>query len=75
MRLCMRAQAADGLRERQRAEAALAAALFALHPIHTEAVAGIVGQAELLSAALSLVALLLYCRAAACRCLPRAGAC
>ncbi len=75
MRLCMRAQSADGLRERQRAEAALAAALFALHPIHTEAVAGIVGQAELLSAALSLVALLLYSRAADCRCLPRAGAC
>ncbi len=51
--------------EAQRAEAALAAALFALHPVHTEAVAGIVGQAELLSAALALAAMLLYMRGAA----------
>ena len=33
---------------------------FALHPVHTEAVAGIVGHAELLCAALSIPALLLY---------------
>ena len=53
----------------QQAEAALAAALFALHPVHTEAVAGVVGHAELLSGALSLAALLLY-MAAALQCVP-----
>ncbi|KAK9831331.1 hypothetical protein WJX81_003095 [Elliptochloris bilobata] len=58
------AKATDQSVEARRAEAALAAALFALHPVHTEAVAGVVGQAELLSAALSLAALLLYARAA-----------
>ena len=42
----------------------LAALLFALHPVHTEAVAGIVGQAELLCAALSIPALLCYMAAA-----------
>uniref|UniRef100_A0A1I8IK87 dolichyl-phosphate-mannose--protein mannosyltransferase n=1 Tax=Macrostomum lignano TaxID=282301 RepID=A0A1I8IK87_9PLAT len=36
---------------------AVAAYLFALHPVHTEAVAGVVGRAELLSAALFLLAL------------------
>eukprot|EP00803_Ostreobium_quekettii_P011106 evm.model.scf_344.3 EVM.evm.TU.scf_344.3 scf_344:28738-43688(+) len=44
-------------------EAALAATLFGLHPVHTEAVAGIVGQAELLSALLSISALLWYLHA------------
>lgn len=42
----------------------LAALLFALHPVHTEAVAGIVGHAELLCAALSIPALLCYMAAA-----------
>jgi hypothetical protein len=45
-------------------EAFLAALLFALHPVHTEAVAGIVGHAELLCAALSIPALLCYMAAA-----------
>ncbi|KAK9859807.1 hypothetical protein WJX84_008162, partial [Apatococcus fuscideae] len=44
-------------------EAAISALLFAVHPVHTEAVAGVVGQAELLSALLSGCAFLLYCRA------------
>jgi len=34
--------------------------LFALHPLHTEVVANIVGRAELLSAVFSLAALLVY---------------
>ena len=46
-------------------QAFLAALLFAAHPIHTEAVAGIVGHAELLSAALALLALMAYMAAAA----------
>lgn len=45
-------------------EAFLAALLFAAHPIHTEAVAGIVGHAELLCAALALLALITYVSAA-----------
>ncbi|KAL0052516.1 hypothetical protein WJX82_003322 [Trebouxia sp. C0006] len=45
-------------------EACIAALLFAAHPIHTEAVAGIVGHAELLSAALALLALMAYMSAA-----------
>ena len=49
--------------DRQQAEGMLAALIFAVHPIHTEAVAGIVGQAELLSAAMSILALLTYIRA------------
>src|SRR5512143_1191776 len=36
----------------------IAAALFAVHPIHTEAVSGIVGRAELLAALAGLAALL-----------------
>jgi len=43
-----------------RGTALLAALLFATHPVHTEAVASIVGRAELLSACFFLVALLLY---------------
>ena len=55
---------------RQQAEAFLAAVIFAVHPIHTEAVAGIVGQAELVCAAYSIVALLLYAEAADLWCAP-----
>lgn len=40
--------------------ATLAALVFAVHPIHTEAVAAIVGRAELLSSALVLAALLFF---------------
>lgn len=47
----------------QQAEAFVAAIIFAVHPIHTEAVAGIVGHAELFSAALSILAILLYVQA------------
>lgn len=49
---------------RARLEALLAGLLFALHPVHTEAVAGVVGQAELWCAALATAALLLYCAVA-----------
>ncbi len=42
----------------------MAAALFACHPVHTEAVAGVVGQAELWCAAFSISALLAYLKAA-----------
>jgi len=45
-----------------RALAAGAALLFAAHAVHTEAVAGIVGRAELLSAFFFLSSLLLYLR-------------
>jgi hypothetical protein len=38
----------------------LASLAFALHPVHTEAVAGVVGHAELLSASLSILALLCF---------------
>jgi tetratricopeptide (TPR) repeat protein len=40
----------------------LAAALFAAHPIHTEAVCGVVGRAELLSSALALCSFYLCLR-------------
>ncbi|KAE8747440.1 hypothetical protein FOCC_FOCC005771 [Frankliniella occidentalis] len=39
-----------------------AALLFAVHPVHCEAVAGIVGRADLLAAALALLALLAFLR-------------
>jgi ABC-type uncharacterized transport system permease subunit len=42
--------------------ATVAALLFAVHPIHTEAVTGIVGRAELLAALGVLVALLALAR-------------
>ena len=42
--------------------AGVAAALFAVHPVHVEAVANVVGQSELIVAAAVLVALLLYLR-------------
>lgn len=45
---------------RQQGLAVLAAAAFALHPIHTEAVANVVGRAELLAAGFVLVTWLLY---------------
>ncbi|MBX3023462.1 tetratricopeptide repeat protein [bacterium] len=48
-----------------RGAAWVAAALFAVHPIHTEAVTGIVGRAELLAALCSLLALLALARALA----------
>jgi len=40
----------------------LAAALFAVHPVHVEAVANVVGQSELLVAAALLPAIILYIR-------------
>lgn len=42
----------------------VAAILFAVHPIHTEAVTGVVGRAEMLSSLFFLAALLCYARAA-----------
>ena len=41
----------------------IAAALFAVHPVHVEAVANVVGQSELLVALAVLAALVLYLRA------------
>jgi tetratricopeptide (TPR) repeat protein len=46
-----------------RGVAILGGALFAVHPIHVEAVAGVVGRAELLSCGGVLVALLAHARA------------
>jgi hypothetical protein len=43
--------------------ALIAGALFAVHPLHTEAVANVVGQAELWSALFAIGALLIYIRA------------
>src|SRR5512143_2039658 len=40
--------------------ATLAAALFAVHPVHSEAVGNVVGQGELLAAALLLAGTVLY---------------
>ena len=58
------APAADSAQAKELSiEALLAALLFAAHPVHTEAVAGIVGHAELLCAALFVTALLAYMRA------------
>ena len=45
--------------------AALAALLFAVHPVHTEAVTGVVGRAELLASLFFLYALLRYQRLSA----------
>ena len=44
------------------AAAWIAAALFAVHPVHVEAVANVVGQAELLVAAFMLPAIIIYVR-------------
>lgn len=57
-------QQAAGRQRLVQLQALAAALLFAVHPVHTEAVAGIVGQAELICAALSIPALLMYFRAA-----------
>ncbi|XP_037870947.1 protein O-mannosyl-transferase TMTC1 [Bombyx mori] len=48
----------------QRPFAALAALLFAVHPIHTEAVAGVVGRADVLACIFFLSSLLVYHRPA-----------
>ncbi|ELU11461.1 hypothetical protein CAPTEDRAFT_171248 [Capitella teleta] len=50
------------LLNRRRWVAVLAGAIFASHPIHTEAVAGIVGRADLLACLFFLLALLCYMR-------------
>jgi protein O-mannosyl-transferase len=42
--------------------AGVSAALFAVHPVHVEAVANIVGQSELLAALCAIAAVLLYIR-------------
>lgn len=44
------------------AGAAVGAAVFAVHPVHTEAVANVVGRAELLATAFVLAAAVLYIR-------------
>nr|XP_037870885.1 protein O-mannosyl-transferase TMTC1 isoform X2 [Bombyx mori] len=44
----------------QRPFAALAALLFAVHPVHTEAVAGVVGRADVLACVFFLTSILLY---------------
>lgn len=44
------------------AAAAAGAALFAVHPVHVEAVAGIVGRSDILATALGFAALLLWTR-------------
>ncbi|XP_032878990.1 protein O-mannosyl-transferase TMTC4 isoform X2 [Amblyraja radiata] len=41
----------------------LAAMLFAIHPVHTESVAGIVGRADLLCALFFLLSFISYCKA------------
>lgn len=41
---------------------AIAGLLFAVHPIHTEAVAGIVGRADLAACNLYLLSFLVYCK-------------
>ncbi|XP_028175838.1 protein O-mannosyl-transferase TMTC1-like [Ostrinia furnacalis] len=46
----------------QRPFAALAALLFAVHPVHTEAVAGVVGRADVLACIFFLSSLLVYHR-------------
>ncbi|XP_063224362.1 protein O-mannosyl-transferase TMTC4-like isoform X2 [Bacillus rossius redtenbacheri] len=52
----------------------LAALLFAVHPVHSEAVAGVVGRADLLCSLFYFVSFLLYCRAvSAARGLAQAG--
>ena len=47
-----------------RLPAALAALLFAVHPVHTEAVTGVVGRAELLASVFFLVVILQYSKMA-----------
>ncbi len=45
---------------KRRAAAAVGAFIFAVHPVHVEAVSGIVGRADILSAGFTLVALLFH---------------
>lgn len=45
-------------------EAFVGAAIFAVHPVHTEAVTGVVGRADLLSAIFCMLAYLSFARAA-----------
>ena len=47
-----------------RVPAVLAALLFAVHPVHTEAVTGVVGRAELLASVFFLVVVLQYAKMA-----------
>ncbi len=47
-----------------RSVAAVASLLFAVHPVHTEAVTGVVGRAELISSVFFILALLSYRKAA-----------
>ncbi len=55
---------------------ALAASLlFAVHPVHTEAVTGVVGRAELLSSVFFILALLSYREAALRGCARAMAAC
>lgn len=66
--------AAVGLRAGLRpASAAIAGALFGAHPVHAEAVVGIVGRSELLAAACLLLSTLLALRSFALRGSRRAG--
>lgn len=53
----------------------VAAMLFAVHPIHTEAVTGVVGRAELLSALFYLCAFLLYTSRKHCTATEAIGSC
>ena len=50
------------LRCPRNAAAVISGLLFAVHPVHTEAVAGVVGRAEVLSAVFFFAALLSYRR-------------
>jgi len=49
--------------EASRGAAAAAAVLFAVHPVHTAAVAGLVGRAEILALLFTLAAIVLHLRA------------
>jgi hypothetical protein len=62
----------DALLE-DRSLAVVAGVLFAVHPIHTEAVTGIVGRAEILTALFLVVALYLHARSYSLGGMPRAG--
>ena len=52
------------------AVSSFAALLFAVHPVHCEAVAGIVGRADVLGGVFSLLASLCYLKACGCAILP-----
>ena len=55
---------ATGIFHASDAEAFVSAAIFAVHPVHTEAVTGVVGRADLLSAIFCMGAYLTFARAA-----------